>query len=73
MADACDITTVDEAAWNEAVARELVLRRLAGQERLNRAEVVQACRELGVRRARLVSGDLAAGAGSARPDRGVVR
>ena len=48
MADACDITTVDEAAWNEAVARELVLRRLAGQERLNRAEVVQACRELGV-------------------------
>ena len=44
MADACDITTLDEAAWNEAVARELVLRRLAGQERLNRAEVVQACR-----------------------------
>src|SRR5271163_2837939 len=38
MADACDITAVDEAAWNEAVARELVLRRLAGQERLSNDE-----------------------------------
>jgi len=26
MRDARDITTVDEAAWTEAVARELVLR-----------------------------------------------
>src|SRR5271156_1963979 len=53
MADARDITTVDEAAWTEAVARELVLRRLASRERLGRAEIVEACRELGVRRARL--------------------
>ena len=47
MADARDITMVDEAAWKEAVARELVLRRLAGQQRLDRAEVLAACRELG--------------------------
>ena len=53
MADARDITAVDEAAWSEAVARVNVLRRLAGQERLSRADVLEACRELGVRRARL--------------------
>jgi len=53
MADARDIATVDEAAWNEAVARATVLRRLAGQERLSRAVVLEACRELGVKRARL--------------------
>ncbi len=53
MAGARDITMVDEAAWKEAVARELVLRRLAGQQRLDRAEVLAACRELGLRRARL--------------------
>ena len=53
MADARDIATVDEAAWNEAVARAAVLRRLAGQERLSRAVVLEACRELGVKRARL--------------------
>jgi hypothetical protein len=53
MADARNITTVDEAAWNEAVARATVLRRLAGQERLSRADVLEACRELGIRRARL--------------------
>jgi len=53
MSDARDITTVDEAAWTEAVARELVLRRLAGRERLDRAEVLEACRKLGVKRARL--------------------
>src|SRR5271163_3671261 len=53
MADARNITTVDEAAWNEAVARATVLRRLAGQERLSRADILEACRELGVRRARL--------------------
>ena len=48
-----DITTVDEAAWNKAVARATVLRRLAGEERLSRADILGACRELGVRRARL--------------------
>ncbi len=53
MADARDIATVDEAAWKEAVARANVLRRLAGQERLSRAVVLEACRELGIRRARL--------------------
>lgn len=55
MADACDITTVDEAAWTEAVARELVLRRLASRERLGRAEIVEACRELGVGRGAALS------------------
>jgi len=30
MRDARDITTVDEAAWTEAVARELVLRSVVG-------------------------------------------
>jgi putative transposase len=53
MADARDIRTVDEAAWKGAVAREAVLRRLAARERLGRAEVLEACRELGVRRSRL--------------------
>jgi len=30
MVDARDIAVVDEAAWNEAVARAAVIRRLAG-------------------------------------------
>lgn len=53
MVDARDITAVHEAAWSEAVARANVLRRLVGQERLSRAVVLEACQELGVRRARL--------------------
>ena len=35
------------------MARATVLRRLAGEERLSRSDVLGACRELGVRRARL--------------------
>ena len=53
MANARDITAVEQVAWNEAVARAAVLRRLSGQERLSRADVLGACQELGIRRARL--------------------
>jgi hypothetical protein len=49
MANARDIATVDEAAWKEAVARANVLRRLAGRERLSRAVLLEACRELGIK------------------------
>tara|TARA_R110000850_G_scaffold123033_2_gene240948 strand:- start:380 stop:2023 length:1644 start_codon:yes stop_codon:yes gene_type:complete len=48
-----DINAFDDTAWEQAVAREAVIRRLASQDRPDRAEFLSACRELGLKRSRL--------------------
>lgn len=48
-----DKLAVDEAVWQQAVAREAVLRPLAAKERLSPADVGMACRQLGLGRTRL--------------------
>ena len=53
MVDRSDINAADDAAWEQAVAREVVIRRLASKATPNRAEFSQACRELGLKRSRL--------------------
>ena len=53
MVGQSDRATVDAAAWNEAVAREAVIRELASVEQFSPSEVMRACRQLGVKRARL--------------------
>lgn len=53
MVDRSDIDAVDDAAWEQAVAREAVIRRLASKASPNRAEFLKACRDLGLKRSRL--------------------
>lgn len=53
MVDRADINAVDDAAWEQAVAREAVIRRLACKASPNRAEFLKACRDLGLKRSRL--------------------
>jgi putative transposase len=53
MVDRSDINAVDDAAWEQAVAREAVIRRLASTVTPNRAEFLKACRGLGLKRSRL--------------------
>lgn len=53
MADRSDVNAVDDAAWDRAVAREVVIRRLASQAHPSRADFLSACRELGLKRSRL--------------------
>jgi putative transposase len=53
MMDRSDINAFDDTAWEQAVAREAVIRRLASQDRPDRAEFLSACRELGLKRSRL--------------------
>ena len=53
MVDRLDINAVDDAAWDQAVAREAVIRRLACKVSPNRSEFLQACRDLGLKRSRL--------------------
>jgi putative transposase len=53
MVDRSDINAVDDAAWEQAVARETVIRRLASMAHPDRAEFLVACRQLGLRRSRL--------------------
>lgn len=53
MADRTDFNAADDAAWDRAVAREVVIRRLASQARPTRADFLSACRELGLKRSRL--------------------
>lgn len=48
-----DGNTIDDASWDEAVAREIVIRRLVSGKPINRAAFYQACSELGVKRTRL--------------------
>lgn len=53
MVDRSDINAVDDVAWEQAVAREAVIRRLASKTTPNRAEFLKACRDLGLKRSRL--------------------
>ncbi|MCD1619015.1 Mu transposase C-terminal domain-containing protein [Salipiger manganoxidans] len=53
MADQTDICVVDDAAWERAVAREAVVRRLVMNGSPDRAEFLSACRKLGLNRSRL--------------------
>lgn len=53
MVDRSDINAVDDAAWEQAVAREAVIRRLASKASPDRAEFLKACRDLGLKRSRL--------------------
>ena len=53
MVDRADINAVDDAAWEQAVVREAVIRRLASKASPNRAEFLKACRDLGLKRSRL--------------------
>ena len=53
MTDRSDISAADDTAWEQAVAREAVVRRLASQARPDRTEFLSACRELGLKRSRL--------------------
>ncbi len=53
MGAARDKLGIDQAAWDEAVRREAVIRRLADRHPLPRSLASAACRELGVRRTRL--------------------
>ena len=53
MVDRSDINAVDDTAWEQAVAREAVIRRLASKSPPNRAEFLKACRDLGLNRSRL--------------------
>lgn len=48
-----DINAVDDAPWDQAVAREAVIRRLASKATPNRVEFLKACRDLGLKRSRL--------------------
>jgi putative transposase len=48
-----DRDTVDDAAWSEAVAREVVIRGLASLDRPSRSDLCRACHELGLKRSRL--------------------
>jgi putative transposase len=47
-----DKSGVDQAVWDEAVAREAVIRPIADEPKLGRAVVNGACRKLGLRRTR---------------------
>lgn len=53
MVDRSDINAVDDAAWEQAVVREAVIRRLASKANPDRREFLVACRELGLKRSRL--------------------
>lgn len=48
-----DKETVEDAAWNEAVAREAVIRRLVSLDCPGRSDFFRACRDLGLKRTRL--------------------
>ena len=53
MSDRTDIFGVGDAAWKRAVAREAVVRRLAFKASPSRADLLAACRDLGLKRSRL--------------------
>ncbi|WP_300063909.1 Mu transposase C-terminal domain-containing protein [uncultured Roseobacter sp.] len=53
MVDRLDIAAADDDAWEQAVQREAVIRRLTNQPRISRADFLTACQELGVKRSRL--------------------
>ena len=45
--------TIDDASWNEAVAREAVIRTLVSLDSPSRSDFLRACHELGLKRTRL--------------------
>lgn len=51
--DRSDINAADDAAWEQAVVREAVIRRLASMANSDRREFLIACRQLGLKRSRL--------------------
>jgi putative transposase len=53
MVDRSDINAADDAAWEQAVAREGLIRRLASMANPDRREFLVACRQLGLKRSRL--------------------
>lgn len=53
MVDSSDINAADDAAWEQAVAREAVIRPLASMANPDRREFLVACRQLGLKRSRL--------------------
>ncbi|WP_054006408.1 Mu transposase C-terminal domain-containing protein [Cypionkella psychrotolerans] len=53
MVDRSDINAVDDTAWEQAVVREGVIRRLANMASPDRVEFLSACRQLGLKRSRL--------------------
>lgn len=53
MGQELDKSSVVAAAWKEAVAREAVIRALVSSDQPSRVEILRACRELGLKRARL--------------------
>ena len=53
MVDRSDISAVADAASEQAVAREAVIRRLASKASPNRSEFLKACRDLGLKRSRV--------------------
>lgn len=50
MVDRLDITAAADGAWEQAVQREAVIRRLTNQKRISRSDFLAACRELAVKR-----------------------
>lgn len=48
-----DKDTINDAAWSEAVAREVVIRRLLSLDSPSRSDFLRACHELGLKRTRL--------------------
>jgi putative transposase len=48
-----DKDTINDAAWSEAVAREVVIRRLVSLDSPCRSDFLRACHELGLKRTRL--------------------
>ncbi|QBF33348.1 Mu transposase C-terminal domain-containing protein [Thalassococcus sp. S3] len=52
MVDRLDIAVADDDAWEQAVQREAISRRLTDQQRISRSDFLAACRELGVKRSR---------------------
>jgi putative transposase len=53
MVDRSDIYAVDDNAWERAVGREAIIRKLASKATPDRADFLSACRELGLKRSRL--------------------
>ncbi|PZN95063.1 MAG: transposase [Hyphomicrobiales bacterium] len=53
MVHGVDRDTVDDTAWNEAVAREAVIRRLLALDSPSRSDFFRACHQLGLKRTRL--------------------
>lgn len=53
MVDRSDIIAAEDEAWDQAVEREAVVRQLAAQPRIARADFLAACRDLGIKRSRL--------------------